>query len=195
MEQRDGYRSEEVTIEATKANMRALTLMLPIAVITGIPYYLLWRDLLTVASLKSFIENNQLWMMHGTLIALAVMIIGIVAHELIHGLTWALFARKGFASIRFGVLWKEMTPYCHCSEPLSVRHYMIGTLMPAVVLGVIPSLIALATGNVFVMAFGLFFTVAAAGDFMIIGLLRKEKPDDLVQDHTSKIGYFIFRRN
>lgn len=35
---------------------------------------------------------------------------GIVVHELIHGLTWAYFAKKGFKSIRFGVFWEMLTP-------------------------------------------------------------------------------------
>lgn len=49
---------------------------------------------------------------------------GIVAHEAIHGIFWAAFAKRGFRSIRFGFLWKKLTAYCHCSEPLEVRPYI-----------------------------------------------------------------------
>ena len=195
MELPEGYKTEEVIIDATRANLKALTLMLPVGILTGVPFYLLWNENLTVGAFKSFTADNEVWMTYGTVIALFVIMAGIVMHEFIHGVTWARFARKGFASIRFGVLWKELTPYCHCREPLRVKHYITGAAMPAVVLGILPSLAALATGNIFVMAFGLFFTVAAAGDFMIIDLLRKENPNDLVQDHPSKIGYFIFRKD
>ena len=67
--------------------------------------------------------------------------------------------------------------------------------MPAVVLGLVPSFIAYLSGNIFWLLFGLFFTVAAAGDFIIVDTLRKENPNDLVQDHPTKIGYYIFRKS
>jgi len=194
LEGRPGFRMEEVTIDATKANIKALTLMLPIAAMVGGPFYAIWHEHLTIEAIRSFIGNNKTWITYGTLIGFLVMIAGIVAHELIHGITWARYSKGGFSTIRFGVFWKELTPYCHCSEPLTVRHYVTGALMPAIILGFIPSLISFFTGNVFVLAFGLFFTVAAAGDFMIINMLRKEKDNDFVQDHPSKIGYYIFRR-
>ncbi len=39
--------------------------------------------------------------------------------------------------------------------------------------------------------FGIFFTMAAVGDFLVINLVRKEKMNDLVLDHPSKMGCFI----
>jgi hypothetical protein len=36
--------------------------------------------------------------------------------------------------------------------------------------------------------------MAAAGDFLLINLLRKENSYDLVQDHSSEAGCYIFRK-
>jgi hypothetical protein len=40
----------------------------------------------------------------------------------------------------------------------------------------------------------MFFTMAAAGDFMIINLIRKENKIDFVQDHPSEAGCYIYRK-
>ena len=65
--------------------------------------------------------------------------------------------------------------------------------MPGIILGIIPSIIAIVTGSLGLFIFGLFFTLAAGGDFMIVNLLRNEPKNNLVQDHPSKIGCYIFR--
>jgi hypothetical protein len=189
-----GYIQKEVIFSAKQANSSALTLMLPLASITGVPYYLIWKDRFTFQTFREFAHSSQSWLGYGMPIIISVMIIGIVAHELIHGITWALFAKKGFKSIQFGMLWKEITPYCHCSEPLKVKHYVAGTLMPALLLGIVPTLAAYVTGNVWLMLFGMFFMAAAAGDFLIVKTLRTENPSTLIQDHPTAIGYYIFRK-
>jgi hypothetical protein len=96
--------------------------------------------------------------------------------------------------VKFGISWDSLSLYCQCTELLSVRHYIIGTAMPAVLLGMIPLVIGYFNGNIFYLLFGIFFTLAAAGDFLIIRSLSKEKADDLVLDHPEEIGYFIFRK-
>jgi hypothetical protein len=44
------------------------------------------------------------------------------------------------------------------------------------------------------MLFGVFFTAAAAGDFMIIRLIIKEKPNVYILDHPDEVGCYIFRK-
>ena len=65
--------------------------------------------------------------------------------------------------------------------------------MSGIILGILPSIIAIITGSLGLFIFGLFFTLAASGDFMIVNLLRKEPKNNLVQDHPSKIGCYMFR--
>ncbi|MGQ0828185.1 MAG: DUF3267 domain-containing protein [Bacteroidota bacterium] len=119
---------------------------------------------------------------------------GIVLHELIHGIVWSRFTKDGFRSIKFGVLWKMLTPYCHCKEPLKVSQYITGVIMPAIILGVVPAIISIVIGNIGLLVFGIFFTMVAVGDFLIINLLRKENKDSLVLDHPSEAGFFIYRK-
>ena len=71
-------------------------------------------------------------------ITFILVIVGIVVHELIHGLTWACYAKRGWKSISFGVMWKLLTPYCHCDEPMHISGYMMGAMMPCIILGCHP---------------------------------------------------------
>lgn len=186
-----GYVREKRTIDLGKANGVALLGLLPITAGYVLPFYLLWGHRYTWEGVKASLDNS-LGAAYGGW-ALLILLGGIVVHELIHGITWAMYAKSGFRSIRFGVLWKMLTPYCHCKEPLQVRHYMIGALMPAIILGFAPAVLAMALGSAKLLAFALFFTVAAMGDFMIIQLIRKEPAGTLVLDHPSEAGCYVFR--
>ena len=72
---------------------------------------------------------------------------------------------------------------------------MLGAIMPAIVLGFIPAIYGLVFGDFVILIFGAFFTLAAAGDFLIINLIRKENWNSLVQDHPSEVGCYIYRTN
>ncbi|HRN49595.1 MAG TPA: DUF3267 domain-containing protein, partial [Niabella sp.] len=125
---------------------------------------------------------------------LTIFLAGIVAHELVHGITWALYAKKGFRSIKFGILWKYITPYCHCKEPLQIRHYLIGAITPFIFVGLLPAVYAIITGSINWLLFGIFYTVGAVGDFLIIKLLLPEKRNDYALDHPSEAGCYVYRK-
>ncbi len=184
------YSEEELTIDPVRAQYLSLLYFLPSVIVFVVPYFILWKSSLTKETIKQLLVGHGLY---SILIIILAVIVGIVMHELIHGLTCSLYAVKGLRSMKFGVMWKYATPYCHCKEPLLVKYYITGALMPAIVLGILPSVVALFIGNLGLLIFGLFFTMAAGGDFMIINLLRKEPANNLVQDHPTKIGCYVYR--
>jgi hypothetical protein len=173
---------KEYTMSAEKANLYALLFFLPVALFMIIPYLLLHKfD-------KSIIGHFK-----GTyaLLFIVIMLTGIVVHEGIHGLFLGYFARTGYKSISFGVHWKMLTPYCHCSEALQARHYRIGLMMPLLILGLLPFIIAMATGHMGIFLFSIIFTLAAGGDMLIFWLMRKIKSTTIVKDHPHKIGFYV----
>ena len=85
------------------------------------------------------------------------LIVAIVVHELIHGLTWATFAPRGLRSIKFGIMKKYLNPYCHCSDPLPRNGYVLGCLMPGIATGLIPAIVALAIGSFLLVSAKTFF--------------------------------------
>ena len=194
MDQQGKYYKEKHTIDLIKANKFGLRVLLLTLTLSLLLFYLVWgnsaltkfKDLIAMEGVGSVLS--------GMAIFFAALIGGIVAHELIHGIFWALFARKGFRSIKFGILKQYLTPYCHCKEPLKVKHYIIGAMMPAVILGIIPTIMAIILGFPGWLLFGIFFISAAGGDFLMINLLQKEDKNAWTQDHASEPGYYMFRK-
>ncbi len=189
MQEMNNYKKEKLTINLVWANIFGILLFIPVILVFGLPYYLLWGNNMGINEIKELLTPFN------SFYVLGVLILGIIIHELIHGIFFAMYAKQGLKSIKFGVLWNMLTPYCHCKEPLKVKHYMVGGIMPAIILGIIPSLVAIIIGNLPLLLFGILFTVAAAGDFLIINLIRKENKSDLVQDHPSEAGCYIYRKN
>ena len=192
MNQLEGYQQEKRTIDLVKANIFAILMVIPIVIVFGFPYYFIWKE--DFVSSISFHDLLPKIFEKKTGMYYVILILGVIFHELIHGIFWARYAKNGFKSIKFGVLWKMLTPYCHCKEPLKVKHYMIGAIMPAVVLGLVPAIVSIIIGSFGLLILGMFFILAAGGDFMIINLLRKEDMENLVQDHPSEAGCYIYRK-
>ncbi len=120
-----------------------------------------------------------------------VLIIGAALHELLHAVLWIFFTKKGIRSIRFGITESDFSPYIHCTEPLPVWVYRIGTVLPGLVLGIIPAVWAILTGRFWLLMFGFFFSWAASGDFIILYMIRNLKKNILVYDHPQKVGCYI----
>ncbi len=176
-------KGRKVAIDIVKANIFAIVIFVVAAVAFLVPFFWIWGGRKPVSELLGGFPD---W-----ILAFVLMFVGIVVHELIHGATWACFAKSGWKSISFGVIWKLLTPYCHCDEPMRISGYMWGAMMPCIVLGIIPAIVALFIGSLPVLAWGIFFIAAAAGDIWMTWLLTKENPKSLVLDHPSEAGFYI----
>lgn len=174
-----GY--EERTISLTLANILSFVLLVVCLGATAVGYYLVWGE---------FNDPNpdRLW---PYLLAMCLLVGGVVVHELIHGFFWGLYAPRHFRDISFGVMWKQLAPYCHCSSPLRRNPYLIGALAPLVILGIIPWILGFILQSFGTALYGALFIVAAIGDIMVAAKVIKEKPDSLLLDHPTKGGYLV----
>ncbi len=169
---------KEYTISIGKANLYSLLMIIPMTAIYLVPYILIW-------DFHSFETGRKEFMN----LFIYILIGGIIIHEFLHGITWAVFAKKGFRSIKFGL--NGITPYCHCKEPLKVKHYKLGGAMPLIVMGIIPSILGLIIGNGLYLSFGIFFSWTAGGDIISLFMLRKFSNNKFVSDHPDKLGFYI----
>lgn len=173
-------KAKKYTLSFAQANGYALGLIIPIFVVYFGSYGLIHGWETAGVDLAIFFSNF--------LIFLAALIIGTVAHEFIHAVCWWWLDEIAWSKIHFGFKWKTVTPYVHCPEPIEVNNYRWGVVMPGIILGFFPFLAALLLQNGWLFGFGLFFTLAAGGDFLILWLLRKVDDGSLVQDHPDLIG-------
>jgi hypothetical protein len=124
------------------------------------------------------------------LLILAVLL-GVVIHELIHGVSWVIFGRKSFSAIKFGFQWKTLTPYAHLTDPVEVSAYRLGAFMPGFILGIITYVLSLLVGNGDLFWFSLVHTSAAGGDWLILWLIRNVKAGMQVEDHSTNAGCYV----
>ncbi len=169
-----------------KANFYAFLMIAPIGIILGIPYFILHG--LSAFNFKGVGMGN---LFGGALVVLLIFFLGILMHELLHGVGWALFTKRGWRSIRFGVHWEYLTPYCHCSEPLKKWMFTIGAVLPCIILGMAPAVISYINGSFSWWFFGFFFTISAGGDIQALWLLRKVSNKSLIKDHPSELGFTV----
>jgi len=193
MLQTENYTKEKLTINLVWANVFGFIILIPIIAIYATPFFLIWGEQYQDINIHDLLQNIKEQFFSHSLILFLYIFGGIILHELIHGFFWSLYTSNGFKSIRFGIMWKMLTPYCHCKEPLKIKHYIIGAVMPAIILGVLPALIGIIIGALGWVIFGVFFTMAASSDFLIINLLKKERMNDFVQDHPTEAGCFVYR--
>lgn len=177
----------DLSISMDKANVQSLFFALPLAGLLALLYILRWGSARFWTGFNALFENF--------LIFILIFFLGILVHELIHGLAWMIFGRKPFSAIKFGFQVKTFTPYAHCKEPLRVNPYRIGAAMPGIVLGLLPAILSILTGTSWLLAFGLLFTIAAGGDMLILWLIRNVSNDKLVEDHPTQAGCYILDGN
>lgn len=166
---------QDFTVSMTRANVVVLFLTLPLVALQLLVFLLLY-------------EPRRLALTMNFFAFAALVVLGVLVHELVHGLGWMLIGRKPPGAIRLGFQWKTLTPYAHVKEPVEVNAYRIGAFLPGLLLGILPYLLSLVTGDGSLLWFGILHTSAAGGDWLILWLLRGVKSGRLVEDHPSLAG-------
>ena len=95
----EGYKKTDLTIGIVKANIIVLLLAIPVVAI-GVLLFA-WKNPI------SLLAPNP----RGSLLFIILFIVLIVAHELVHGLTWSVYAEHHFKDIDFGFMKEYLTPY------------------------------------------------------------------------------------
>ena len=126
-----------------------------------------------------------------------IFIILVIVHELIHGVTWEIFTKNRFKSIGFGVIWKMLTPYCTCSEPLKKKQYIIGGLMPTLILGFGLAVVSIFFKQSVLFILSQLMILAGGGDFLIVLKMlfyRCKSREVLYYDHPYELGVVVFEK-
>lgn len=181
----EGYEQHNLTMSAFFGNVIALVIGLPILIPMVAAY---------LAVNGTFVINYE----YTELLLFAVGMIALtVVHELIHGITWGVFAKSHWKAISFGFIVKYLTPYCSCKDPLKKHQIILGALMPTVVLGIIPGIVAIFIGNAGIWLLAMVMIVGGGGDMACVVkvlMYRSTKKDKLYIDHPYELGIVAFER-
>lgn len=182
-----GYRKRAFTIGLVRANVMAILIMLPFLVGLGLLYF--GVNPISPAGGQVTIALPRMALF------LAALLLLFVLHELIHGLTWGLFAPSHFRAISFGVIWSALTPYCTCAEPLKRWQYALGGAMPTLILGVGAGILATAFQLPWLFCLAELMLLGGGGDCYIllkIARYRPKRPGVLLYDHPYECGFVVF---
>lgn len=120
-------------------------------------------------------------------------LIGIILHEALHALGFIFVGKAKKSDIKFGFIWKYVTPYAHCKVPMTVKSYRISLLLPVILTGIIPLFIALAFGSGLLVAISVFLIAGGMGDWIIFRKINSFSGDAILEDHPSTIGCIIYQ--
>ena len=180
---KQGYTRHDLTIGMGKASWIAIFLLIPLFIAGYGLYYLVHHKI----EMTGF--NGATF--------LIVFLLLTVVHELIHGISWSIFTPNDFKDIAFGIMMPYLSPYCTCMAPLTKPRHIFGTVMPLILLGIIPTVIGIAAGIPMALLMGLLMIDIATGDILIIRkiLAYKTSAKDVVyMDHPTDAGGVIFER-
>lgn len=188
-----GYKRQDIVISVITANFVGILLTLPFvaAVVAG---YILRNG----KPFKPDILDAQPGLYFAALAGIIVVTLVLTfLHEKIHGWFWTIGAENGAKDIEFGFQKETLTPYCTCISPLSKSIYILGSMMPMTILGVILGVVSVFVGFFPLLVVAILQIIGGAGDILIsvMLLMRKTKGKDVVLlDHPTKIGLVSFEK-
>lgn len=181
-----GYERHNATIGLVAANVIALFVMAPLMVLLYLGF-----DWINPGVIKATVlEANSI----ASFLALVAMYAFVVIHEGIHGICNWMFNGHDWKSIQFGV--HSGTPYCSCQTPLKKWQYIVVLLMPTIILSVGMGIVAIFTGNVFLIVQAMLLALGGGGDMTITLLLcfKAKGKELIILDHPHECGCYYFSK-
>lgn len=181
--QEQGYKTVELKMGVVEANVVSLVVAAPFIIAVIIPYVMQ--------------HGNPFYQNYSRLLLILAIIVGIVFHEFIHGLTWVLVTKSGWKAISFGFNVKYCAPYCTCNEPMKKGSMILAAIMPTLVLGLLPAVIGIISGSALIFLIGVILILGGCGDMLIIFTIlkyRTQAGEVLFLDHPYEIGTIIFEK-
>ena len=172
----------DLSVDVGKAYVYVILVVVPIVAILALVYVGLW------GRANFFIGLGQLTSLPNIL---PVLIFGVPLHEFLHAVGWSIFGRIPISEVKFGVMWKMLTPYAHLRNPIKAFAYRAGAISPSLVMGLLPYMLGLMIGHAWLVNFGLLFILAAGGDLLVFWKLRSVNHDALVIDHPTRAGCIV----
>lgn len=166
---------ESLAMSGPRAQLISFVLVVPFAALSVVPHGYYWG-----------LPDEDLF----PLSVLGAMIGSIVIHEALHGLGY-YWAGADRSDIEFGFSWSGLVPYAHCAVPLRANPYRVAGALPGLVLGVLPLVVGLGLGIWWLTAYAFLMLLAAAGDTLLLWIMRGVPGDAWTQDHPSEMGCLV----
>ena len=188
-----GYKRKDLTVSIAKANFVGVLLTVPFVAAILAGYYLYNGHFGVLTLLK---ESSPRYFIYLAIVFVSFIPLAVI-HELIHGFFWSKGAENGMKDIQYGFIKEQLTPYCTCLCPLSKKTYIIGSLMPMTILGIILGIVSIFVGQLLLLIISLLQIMGGAGDILITSMLLRYKTkgkDVVLLDHPTDCGLVAFEK-
>jgi hypothetical protein len=178
----ENYQQNEIKPNGIFANILCLVILIVLAPLMGFIYFKAW------GTLGFQVVNIPIMQrIFNSVIIISILIVFLIIREIIQGMYWSKYTE-----VKIKVILKLLFRICYCKEPIKIKTYIKGLIMPTIILGVIPLIIGMFFGNIIVLGFGVLFIAAGSGDFLVMYLLRKENKENWIKDMDTTIGCIIY---
>ncbi len=124
------------------------------------------------------------------ILIIGIFVVGLTLHECIHAISAVIFGKVSFKEIKFGINLRQGMLYCHVNTPIKAQAYKVMLLLPAIITGLIPLIISMFLGNIFLVLVFSMLLCGGAGDFIMFMGISKLKGDTLVLDHAKAPAFY-----
>lgn len=177
-----GFYSTKITMDAKETNIKGVLCAAPFFVFLASIYRicLIHRAVLLDSNDPQFLP-----------LLASIVIICAIAHNLLHGAGWAIIGKAGWDSISFRL--NGLMPYCSCDLVLRKGSYLIGTVLPAIVLGVFSTVfLAIYPGTVSMLT--LLINFLMAGKDCVIALEIMKSNFTLIGNLPTETGFIGYTK-
>lgn len=190
--------AQEVLFPMDKVHKISLLVLAVFIILFVVPFHIIWMDEMLI-SYKNYFEylgNAQfIHLLQGFIQKLIYLIIilflSIILHEGLHGVGFFVFSKAGLKEIQFGILWKYLAPYAHCTIPITRGAYMASALLPVWIMALCPLIISFFNGSIYWLLYGIVLSWASTGDVISVWLALKIPSEKLLLDHHEHLGFFV----
>lgn len=171
---------EKKLVVSNVLSMLSVLLVMPIFII----FWYLYSKLNGKILLESYSGDLKL------LIPIFLSIPTICLHELLHATGWILTGKK-FKDFKFG-LKAPFIAYTRYSGNMKVPCFMFGLILPFIVTSILPMIVSIFLGNVYLLFFGIIMGTGCGSDF--ISFIRSFfYLDYSCYDLEGEIGFVVFK--
>ncbi len=174
---KQGYTVKDCTVPLEKGTFFMFLAALPFAAVIVV-LYVVFADCFYL----------KLWEIG---VFLGLLLVSVPLHEIIHAVFWAI-ACGGFKKIRLGFDKKTFTPYCAIEKPIKKLQYLLGSLAPFLILGILTGILSVVFCKCWLLALSVVNIFAAGGDIVISLKAIPIKKNALLLDHQQKAGFLAF---
>lgn len=186
---REEYRIITHSISILKANIVALFYPIPFVLLYLTVYFFTISFFEPVSF--TFSTGNILFFALFFLAYIVALLVLIVLHELIHAFFFLPGCEKGWKSIHFGI--KQMTPYCHCMEIITMSQFRRSLWGPLWILCSLLAAASIILGDPLSFLLTLVMIFGSGGDLYVLWATRKYRGSTtLVFDLEDQVGCEVY---